>query len=80
MESHMMHFLNYYKASGQHLVYKHHMCYHIVQRSRTSGNPRYMWTYNDESENRILGTIAKSAHHGSTFYFALLEKHLGHLC
>ena len=44
LETLMLNFLNYYKASGAHMVFKFHMCYHIIKQSRTAGNPRFMWT------------------------------------
>eukprot|EP00959_Pyramimonas_sp_CCMP1952_P023110 485982-Pyramimonas_sp.AAC.1 len=56
------------------MVYKHRMCFHLVKSSRYLGNPRFYWTYVDEGANRALAPVAKSVHHGSTFYFSVLEK------
>ena len=80
METHMLRFLQYWKAFGGHLVYKHHACLHVVLRARFLGNPRTYWTYLGEGENRAMGQVAKRLHHGSTFYAAFLERVLTVMC
>eukprot|EP00959_Pyramimonas_sp_CCMP1952_P221012 4620598-Pyramimonas_sp.AAC.1 len=61
----MLFFLQYYKAAGGHLVFKHHVLYHLTKQSRLAGNPRFYWTYVDEGVNRVLSQVAQSVHHGS---------------
>lgn len=74
LRSRMFRFLQFWKASGGHLVYKHHCAWHLVQRAGAQGNPRLYWTYADERLNRTMGTVAKSLHGGPTFYKTFLEK------
>ena len=70
----MTRFLTYWKGFGGHLVYKHHCAWHLVERAAAQGNPRYYWAYADENENRLMSTVAKSLHGGSTFYETFLLK------
>ena len=70
-------YLTFYKAAGGHLVYKHHMAWHLVERTEVHGNPRFYWTYADENQNRLMGRVAKSLHGGQTFYSTFLEKVFG---
>ena len=74
LPSSMSKFLAHWKAYGGHLVYKHHMAWHLVQRASRHGNPRDYWTYADEQENRVMGAVAKSLHGGNTFYLTFLQK------
>jgi len=64
-----------WKASGGHMVYKHHVAWYLVQRAARHGNPRFYWTYADEQENRVMGKVAKGLS-GSRdpFYLTFLPK------
>ena len=76
----MSRFLSCWKAYGGHCVPKHHFAWHLAQRARTQGNPRFYWTYADEQENRVMGSVAKSLHGGNTFYLSFLQKVLPEVC
>ena len=39
------------------MVIKHHMAWHLAERAQHNGNPRFSWTYLDESENRAIEWI-----------------------
>ena len=41
---------------------KMHLLFHLVERARTHGNPRFYGTFLDESLNCTLRDIARSAH------------------
>ena len=72
--------LSFWKAYGGYMVPKFHFAWHLVQRADKMGNPRFYWTYADESENRTMSTVAKSLHKGRTFYAAFLQKVLPDVC
>eukprot|EP00959_Pyramimonas_sp_CCMP1952_P331350 6938650-Pyramimonas_sp.AAC.1 len=74
MEQSILRFLTYWQNYGGHEVFKHHVAIHCVMQSRRLGNPRCRWTYADENENRLMGSAAKSVHHGDTFYVTLMQK------
>ena len=80
LQSSMCRFLSCWKAMGGHCVPKHHFAWHLVQRASTQGNPRFYWTYADEQENRVMGSVAKSLHGGNTFYLTFLQKVLPEVC
>ena len=80
LRSNMLRFWAFWKAWGGHLVHKHHMCVHLVERSFLQGNTKSSWTYADEGENRTMSRVAKTLHGGSTFYERLLEKVLPEVC
>ena len=74
LRSHMTRFLTFWKASGCHLLPKHHFAWHLIERAELHGNPRFYWTYPDESENRLMGEVAHALHGGDTFYTAFLQR------
>ena len=74
LESSMSRFLTHWTAWGGHVVFKHHMAWHLAQRARRHGNPRYYWTYADEGENRVMSSVAKSLHGSNSFYITFLQK------
>ena len=74
LQSHIARFLINWKAYGGHLVYKHHAAWHLAERAARHGNPRWYWTYADEQENRVMGTVAKGLAGGDTFYTTFLQK------
>ena len=47
---------------GMALKPKHHLFTHLTFDAKTKGNPRYYWTYLDESLNRLITIIASGAH------------------
>ena len=73
-------FLANWRAWGGHMVPKHHMFWHLAQRARHHGNPRFYWTYPDEGENRSMSAVAKSLHVDMTFYKTFLQKVLPEAC
>ena len=76
----MSRFLAHWKAFGGHLVFKHHMAWHLAERAGRLGNPKFYWTYADEQENRVMGSVARSLHGGNTFYVSFLQKVLPEAC
>ena len=74
LQAHMSEFLKAWKAAGGHMYYKHHMAWHMAQQCDRTGNPRFSHTYPDETENRYMGTVAKSCHGGHSFYKSFLLK------
>ena len=80
LQSSMSRFLASWKAYGGHCVFKHHCAWHLAQRAPTQGNPRFYWTYADEQENRVMGSVAKSLHGGNTFYLHFLQNVLPEVC
>ena len=80
LRRHMTRFLTFWKSFGGHLVFKHHMAWHLAERAASHGNPKCYWTYPDEGENRQMGTVAKSLHGGNTFYLTFLQKVLPEVC
>ena len=76
----LLRFLHCWKSFGCHQVFKHHMVFHVAEFVAIHGNPKYYWTYADENENRLMGTVAKSLHAGATFYTTLLQKVLPDNC
>ena len=80
LEASMSKFLANWSAWGGHMVPKHHMAWHMAQRARQHGNPKYYWTYPDESENRTMSAVAKVLHGGKTFYQAFLQRVLPEAC
>ena len=79
LETSMIRFLLNWKAYGGHMVFKHHAAWHLVQRARQHGNPRFYWTYADEGENRAMATVAKRLHGGSNFYLRFLQRVLAEI-
>lgn len=53
---------------------KHHMFFELSRQSRKLGNPRYYTTYPDETMNKLMKDLARSAH-GSTLPQAVLRKY-----
>ena len=49
---------------GFELQPKHHLMFHLIARVEKLGNPRFYWTYRDESLNGVLIKVARSAHRG----------------
>ena len=47
---------------GMEFKPKHHMFRHLVAAIPMKGNPRYYHTYNDESLNRTIASLATSVH------------------
>ena len=74
LQRNMSRFLHYWKGWGGHMVYKHHAAWHMVQLAGSHGNPRFIWTYADESENRAMKKVAASLHGGPTFYTGFMQK------
>ena len=74
LQRHIGSFLVHWKAYGGHLVFKHHAAWHLAERAARHGNPKYYWTYADEQENRVMGTVAKKLHGGRTFYQTFLQR------
>ena len=71
----MVRFLVNWRALGGHMVYKHHAAWHLVQRAASHGNPKFYWTYADEQENRVMGTVAKGLSGcRDPFYLTFLQK------
>ena len=79
LQSSMIHFLHNWKAYGGHMVFKHHAAFHLAQRARQHGNPRFYWTYVDEGENRAMAVVAKRLHGGSSFYLRFLQRVLAEI-
>lgn len=75
----MARYLRAWRIYGGHHVFKHHSAWDLVRRAKRQGNPMYYWTYADEQMNRLMGTVAKSLHAGSTFYITFLGKILPEL-
>ena len=48
--------------AGGEVQPKHHLMLHLVQRCLRFGNPKYYWTYRDESSNGIVTKIARSCY------------------
>ena len=80
LRKHMIRHLTFWKAYGGHIVHKHHMAFHLVERAGVQGNPKHSWTYADEGENRHMGRVAKGLHGGCTFYVRFLQKVLPEVC
>ena len=70
----MVDFLSEWSNYRGHQLFKFHMCLHVAEQCVEKGNPTAYWTYPDERENRLMGTVAKSLHGGSTFYVRFLDK------
>ena len=51
-----------FKRGGGALTPKHHLMFHLVQKTFERGNPKYYHCYRDESLNDIVGKIASTAH------------------
>ena len=51
-----------YERAGGHLVAKHHLMLHCIQRIGVLGNPKYYSCYRDESLNGVLIKISRRAH------------------
>jgi len=66
--------LAHWSSFGGHMVFKHHCAWHLSERATRHGNPKYYWTYADEQDNRVMGTVAKKLHGGRTFYLTFLKK------
>ena len=62
-----------YKASGSHMVYKHHAFLHLTALACFHGNPSYFSTYEDESENGLIAKIAEAVH-ARTFAMSTFER------
>eukprot|EP00959_Pyramimonas_sp_CCMP1952_P244321 5107118-Pyramimonas_sp.AAC.1 len=76
----MLRSLNFWRAWGGKLVFKHHCCVHLVANVRKHGNPKFYTCYPDERLNRVMGRIAKSVHGGETFYSTFLGKVIPSRC
>ena len=50
------------KRAGVRMLPKNHLVLHIGQRAQRQGNPRLHATWKDESLNRQLASIGRSAH------------------
>ena len=74
LETCVCRFLTHWRAFAGHCVYKHHMFFHLAERAREHGNPKWYWTYADETENRLMKQVAQSLHGGPTFYSSFLQK------
>ena len=75
LQSHITKFLLHWKAYDGHLVFKHHAAWHLAERAAKHGSPIFYWTYSDEQENRVMGTIAKGLHGSKEpFYTTFLQK------
>eukprot|EP00969_Alexandrium_andersonii_P189406 8367247-Alexandrium_andersonii.AAC.1 len=46
-----LHALTFWKRSGGHVYFKHHMAWHLARRAGTNGNPRFYHAFADEGEN-----------------------------
>ena len=57
-----MHLTRYWKEAGLAFKPKMHLLGHLVHNIPFSGNPSFHTTFLDESENRILAEICRSAH------------------
>jgi hypothetical protein len=62
-----LHMSSMYQRAGGHLIYKHHLMTHAIQKSHYMGNPRFYTTYRSESFNGVLARMARSVH-SITFY------------
>ena len=80
LRKHMIRHLTFWKAYGGHIVHKHHMAFHLVERAGVQGTPKHSWTYADEGENRHMGRVAKGLHGGATFYWRCLQNVLPEVC
>ena len=80
LQGDMSRFLASWKAFGGHMVFKHHMAWHLAERAGILGNPWLYWTYADEQENRVMGSVARSLHGGNTFYLTVLQKVMQDAC
>ena len=74
LETSMANFLGEWSKYRGHQAFKFHMCLHVAEQRVEKGNPTAYWTCPDENENRLMGTVAKSLHGGSTFYVRFLDK------
>ena len=64
---------NWHLATG-HMVFKHHMAFHVAKFCDKVGNPRFFHTYADEQHNRLMGQIAKALHGSRRFYLTFLQR------
>ena len=54
--------LSLFERCGGHLIPKHHLMIHAIQRASALGNPRCYTTYKDENLNGAIAKIAKTTH------------------
>ena len=58
---------------GGHMVTKHHNMFHLTQSSNGAGNPQYVATYQDESDNGVVARLGEHLH-AITWYISLWER------
>ncbi len=63
----------FYKAAGGHLVSKHHGAIHMALDAGRTGNPKFLSTYEDESENGLIAQIGLHVH-GAAFAKSVFER------
>jgi hypothetical protein len=61
LNAYLKHCAMYVRAGG-HLVPKHHLFIHCIQRIDVLGNPKYYTCYHDESLNGVVIKLARSCH------------------
>ena len=61
MNAYLRHMRLWIRCDG-HIVPKHHYMIHLIIGIGKHGNPRFYWTYRDESLNGIVTKLAKSCH------------------
>ena len=74
LQENMKVFLMCWRTCGGHFYATRHMAWHLANRVRRDGNPRFHHTYADKSENRAMKGVADSLHGGCTFYKAFWSK------
>ena len=57
-----MRFATFWIRSGGNWTIKHNMMFHVVTRCALVGNPRFQWTYKDESLNGVVIKLAWNSH------------------
>ena len=50
------------REAGVQVLPKHHLFAHVLLKTRLYGNPKYYATFLDESLNRQLASVARSAY------------------
>ena len=66
-------FLDYWSLAKAYRMPKHHVLVHLARDAAWAGNPRFYWTYADESMNMDVVRIAQSTHIAE-FYDRCLSK------
>ena len=62
MLGHFVRFSRYYYIAGGVLTPKFHLMIHCILRARKFGNPRFYWTFRDESMQLVIGTLGRHIH------------------